>query len=225
MAAIDVTSRIEPGTVANLDRLAKWDLTSIATMRGSYAAAGGPATPLDPRVERSDAVIAGIEGSPDVRARWYRPAGAQGALPCLMWLHGGGYVMGTLDENDDRLDRLVVELGCAVVSVDWRLAPEHPYPAGLRDAETVWRRLAAEPAAFGVDPARLAVGGASAGGRPAAPLCPRLRGIRGPPPGPHLLVYPLLDDRELTHSSPATAELVRNGLVRGVVLDGTYTTC
>jgi acetyl esterase/lipase len=118
--------------------------------------------------------------------------------------------MGTLDENDDRLDRMVIELGCAVVSVDWRLAPEHPYPAGLDDAETVWRRIAAAaPAsAFGVNPDRLAVGGASAGAGLAAALCLRLRlRERGlPQPRLQLLIYPMLDDREQTASIRASAD-------------------
>ena len=136
MPAIDPYRRIEPGTVAKLDQLARWDLTSIATLRASYAAVGAPPVAADPRVLRCDATVPGVDGRPDVPVRWYRPAGADCALPCLVWLHGGAYIMGNLDENDDRLDRMVIELGCAVVSVDWRLAPEHPYPAGLDDAES-----------------------------------------------------------------------------------------
>jgi acetyl esterase len=192
--------RIEPGTLAMLDRLPRWDLTSIATVRTSYAAAGAGPVPPDPRVRRGDAVIPGVDGRPDVPVRWYRPASAQGPLPGLVWLHGGGYIMGTLDENDDRLDRMVIELGCAVVSVDWRLAPEHPYPEGLDDADTVWRRVAGDPAGYGVDPDRLAVGGASAGAGLAAALCLRLREAGVPQPVLQLLIYPMLDDRELTAS-------------------------
>lgn len=194
MPAIDVAARVEPGTVAKLDRLARWDLASIATIRSSYAAVSPPPVPPDPRVERRDAVIGGVA------VRWYRPVGAEDALPCLVYLHGGAYIMGTLDENDDRLDQVVVELGCAAVSVDWRLAPEHPYPAGLDDAETVWRRLAADPVGFGVHPERLVLGGASAGAGLAAALCLRLRDLGLPQPGLQLLVYPMLDDREVTPS-------------------------
>ncbi|CAI7976788.1 acetyl esterase [Frankia sp. Hr75.2] len=202
MAAIDVHKRVEPGTVALLDRLARWDLTSIATIRRSYAAVGPPPAPEDPRVRRRDQVIPGMDGRPDVRVRWYRPADAPAgaALPFLLWLHGGAYIMGNLDENDDRLDRMVIELGCTVASVDWRLAPEHPYPAGLEDAETVWRRVSANPADFGVDPARLVLGGASAGAGLAAGLCLRLRDLGVPQPALQLLIYPMLDDRELTPS-------------------------
>jgi triacylglycerol lipase len=157
--------------------------------------------PPDPRVRRTDAVVA---GRPGVRVRWYRPAGAEGSLPCLVWLHGGAYIMGTLDENDDRLDRMVIELGCAVVSVDWRLAPEHPYPAGLDDASTVWQALRDDPAAYGVDPDRIVVGGASAGAGLAAALCLRLRETGTPQPALQLLIYPMLDDREETASIRAS---------------------
>jgi triacylglycerol lipase len=198
MAAIDVTKRVEPGTLARFDRLARWDLTSIDTIRSTYAAVGAAPVPPDPRVVRSDEVISGNGGRPDVRVRWYRPASAPSPLPGLVWLHGGAYIMGNLDENDDRLDRMVIELGCAVVSVDWRLAPEHPYPEGLDDADTVWSRVCAEPAVFGLDPARLVLGGASAGAGLAAALCLRLRETDGQQPLLQLLIYPMLDDRELT---------------------------
>lgn len=210
MPAVDVNRRVEPGTVAQLDRLTRWDLTSIDTIRSSYAAVEAPPAPADPRVRRSDEVIAGVDGRPDVRVRWYRPAEAaplgKRPLPCLVWLHGGAFIMGTLDENDGRLDRMVIELGCAVVSVDWRLAPEHPYPAGLDDAEAVWRRLTEDSGAFGVDPDRLVVGGASAGAGLAAGLCLRLRDSAWQQPALQLLVYPMLDDRELTPSIRASED-------------------
>jgi len=205
MTDTNKTGRIEPGTLAVLDRLARWDCKNVATVRASYAAVGAAPVPPDPRVRRTDAVIPGIDGRPDVSVRWYRPAEhADGALPCLLWLHGGGYIMGTLDENDDRLDRMVIELGCAVVSVDWRLAPEHPYPEGLDDAETVWRRITKDQSAYSVDADRLVVGGASAGAGLAAALCLRLREIDAPQPALQLLIYPMLDDRELTASIRAS---------------------
>jgi acetyl esterase/lipase len=203
LKAGDLSRRIEPGTLAQLDRLARWDLSSVATIRSSYAAVAAPPAPPDPRVTRRDEVI---PGRPDVRVRWYRPSEVDGPVPCVVWLHGGAYIMGTLDENDDRLDRMVSELGCAVVSVDWRLAPEHPYPAGLDDAETVWRAVSGDAASFGVDPARLVVGGASSGAALAAALCLRLRDNRSAQPVLQLLIYPMLDDRERTASIKASAD-------------------
>jgi acetyl esterase len=205
LPAIDVDRRIEPATVARLDRLADWDTTSVETIRSSYAAVRPAPVPPDPRVAREDAAVAGIEGRPDVAVRWYRPVDSDELLPGLVYLHGGAYIMGTLDENDDRLDRLAIELGCAVCSVDWRLAPEHPYPEGLDDAETVWRRLVDEPDACGLDGERLILMGNSAGGGLAAALCLRLRdqGLRQP--DLQVLIYPMLDDREATASMRALA--------------------
>jgi triacylglycerol lipase len=98
---------------------------------------------------------------------------------------------------------MVINLGCAVVSVDWRLAPEHPYPEGLDDAASVWHSIVSEPAKFGVDPARLVIGGASAGAGLVAALCIRLRDSGLPQPRLQLLVYPMLDDREITPSIQA----------------------
>jgi acetyl esterase/lipase len=161
-------------------------------------------------VERSDEIVAGSEGRPDVPVRWYRPVDAEdgSALPCVVFLHGGAYIMGSLDQNDDRLDRMAIELRCAVCSVGWRLAPEHPYPAGLDDAETVWRAIADEPGAFGVDGGRMVLEGISAGGGLAAALCLRLRdrGVRQP--DLQMLIYPMLDDRE---EAPSMAALATGG--------------
>lgn len=200
MPAIDVSRRIEPGTVAMLDTLARWDLTNIDTIRTSYGAVGPAPVAPKPEVERRDETIPGSDGHPDVAVRWYRPAGAQSPSPTMLWLHGGAFIMGTLDENDDRLDRLVMETGCAVVSVEWRLAPENPYPAGLHDAASVYAAIAGDPGRYSVDPDRIAIGGASAGAGLAAGLCLYLRENGLPQPVLQLLIYPMLDDRELTPS-------------------------
>ena len=203
--AIDIERRIEPRTRERLDRLADWDTTSVETIRASYAAVRPAPVPPDPAIERRDDVLAGLDGGPDVAVRWYRPAAAAGPLPCLVYLHGGAYIMGTLGENDDRLDRLALALDCAVCSVDWRLAPEHPYPEGLDDAETAWRRIAGEPDAFGLDGERLVLMGNSAGGGLAAALCLRLRDLGLRAPDLQVLIYPMLDDRESTPSMRALA--------------------
>jgi acetyl esterase/lipase len=108
--------------------------------------------------------------------------------------------MGTLDENDARLDLMALELGCAIASVDWRLAPENPYPDGLDDAEAVWNHICANTEALGLDASRLVIGGASAGAGLAAALCLRLRDGGGKLPILQLLVYPMLDDREVAPS-------------------------
>lgn len=194
--AVAVHRRVEPATLDRLDLLTRWDTTSIDTLRTSYAEVTPPPTPVSERTERVDDVVPGIAGRPDVPVRWYRPRDATGPLPTIMYLHGGAFIMGGLDENDDRLDLLAADIGCAVVSVDYRLAPENPYPAGLDDAELVWRHIRANADVLGVDPSRLVVGGASAGAGLATALCIRLAQEGLPQPALQLLVYPMLDDRE-----------------------------
>lgn len=129
-----------------------------------------------------------------VPVRVYRPAvGASGGA--LLWLHGGGLIVGRPAMDDGRCVAWARDLGLVVVSVDYRLAPEHPFPAALDDAYAAWSWLQGAANGLGVDPARIAVGGASAGGGLAACLAQRLRDAGGPQPAAQLLVYPMLDDR------------------------------
>ncbi len=129
-----------------------------------------------------------------VAVRIYRPHGrASGAA--LLWLHGGGLMMGTPRADDWRCGSWARELGLVVVSVRYRLAPGHPFPAALDDAHRAWRWLQGAATALTVDPTRVAVGGASAGGGLAACLAQRLRDEDGAQPSAQLLVYPMLDDR------------------------------
>lgn len=200
MAAIDVDARVEPQLRPMLERLARWDTESIETIRETYARVAPGPVPAHPDVRRTDARVPGLPGNPEVPVRWYRPADADDPLPCLVYLHGGAYIMGGLDENDERLDRIANELHCAVVSVDWRLAPEHPYPAGLDDAEAVWRFLRDAGEDAGIDPQRIVLGGGSAGAGLAAALCLRLRDTGQVQPALQWLIYPMLDDREITPS-------------------------
>jgi len=145
-----------------------------------------PAT--GPGVEARDHAEAGA------RVRVYRPRdGASGAA--LLWLHGGGLIVGALRMDDARCGTFARELGLVVVSVNYRLAPEHPFPAALDDANAAWGWLLGAAAELGVDPARVAIGGASAGGGLAACLAQRLRDEGGVQPAAQLLVYPMLDDR------------------------------
>lgn len=111
-------------------------------------------------------------GAGDTRVLVYRPAGqARGPLPVFVSLHGGGFVMGSADDDDVWCRRIADAVGCAVVSVDYRLAPEHKFPVALEECYGVVKWICANAAGLGVDPGRLAVGGHSAGGNLAAGLC------------------------------------------------------
>lgn len=129
-----------------------------------------------------------------VGVRLYRPTGTATTTPALLWIHGGGYVLGTAAQDDVLCRRFVRELGITVASVDYRLAPEHPYPAPLEDCYDALQWLARLP---GVDPDRIAIGGASAGGGLTAALALWARDHDGVKPVFQLLVYPMIDDRSV----------------------------
>lgn len=125
--------------------------------------------------------------------RVFRPSQQPTAdSPALLWIHGGGYIIGTAAQDDRLCRRFSAELGVTVASVDYRLAPQHPYPAALEDCWAALTRLAELP---GVDPARIAIGGASAGGGLAAALAQLAVDRAEVSPVLQLLVYPMLDDR------------------------------
>jgi acetyl esterase/lipase len=139
----------------------------------------------------SDDVEVLVLGS-GVGVRLHRPVGVEQPGPALLWIHGGGYVMGTAQQDDLICRRFVRKLGITVAAVDYRLAPEHPYPAGLEDCYSALTWLVGLPA---VDPARVAIGGASAGGGLAAALALLAHDRGDVTPTLQLLAYPMLDDR------------------------------
>lgn len=129
-----------------------------------------------------------------VGVRLYRPVGVDRPTPALLWIHGGGYVLGTAAQDDALCRRFVDRLGITVASVDYRLAPEYPYPTPLEDCYTALRWLADLP---GVEGDRVAIGGASAGGGLAAALALLARDRDEVRPVFQVLVYPMLDDRSV----------------------------
>lgn len=140
------------------------------------------------RVE--DRMIPGPAGP--IRVRVTAPAGV-GPFPGLVFFHGGGWVVGSIASHDHLCRAVTDAAGLAVVSVDYRLAPEHPFPAAVDDAEAATAWVAANADALGIDPARLAVGGDSAGGNLAAVVARRARDRGGPRLAFQLLIYPITD--------------------------------
>lgn len=136
----------------------------------------------------------------DVRVRVYRPS--TGSEPAaLLWIHGGGLIFGTLGQDDPRCSGLALALGITVVSAEYRTAPEHRFPRPLDDCAAAWDWLLGHADELGVDPARVVLGGASAGGGLAAALAQRLHDEGGRQPAGVLLVYPMLDDRTAADES------------------------
>lgn len=127
-----------------------------------------------------------------VSVRLHRPAGTSSPGPALLWIHGGGYVIGDAAQDDDLCRRFAEKLGATVAAVNYRLAPQHPYPVPLEDCYAALSWLTGLPS---VDPDRVAIGGASAGGGLAAALALLTRDRGEIPLVAQLLVYPMLDDR------------------------------
>ena len=143
-----------------------------------------------PIAETRDLTAPGPAGP--IPLRLYRPS-ADAVLPVLVFFHGGGWVVGDIETHDTVCRHLANRAECAVVSVDYRLAPEHKFPAAVDDAYAATAWVADNAAALGADPARLAVGGDSAGGNLAAVVCLRARDAGGPQIRYQLLIYPATD--------------------------------
>ena len=139
--------------------------------------------------------VPGPPGAPEVQVRLYRPASLSRPVPALLWIHGGGLVMGRPEQDELSSARHARELGIVVAAVRYRLAPEHPFPAGLEDCYAALTWLHGNAERLGVQPDRIAIGGASAGGGLTAALAQLAHDRQQVTPTFQLLIYPMLDDR------------------------------
>ncbi|WP_158575837.1 alpha/beta hydrolase [Streptomyces corynorhini] len=157
----------------------------------------------EPIEHRKDLIAPGPAG--DLPVRLYHPAPGR-RLPLIVFFHGGGWIVNDLDTHDRLCARLAVESSCAVLSVDFRCAPEHPYPAPVEDgyAALVW--AASHGDVLGVDTSRVAVAGDSSGGTVATAVCMTARDRGGPVIGQQTLIYPVTD-----HLDPPTASYRERG--------------
>ncbi|MBL8685167.1 MAG: alpha/beta hydrolase [Myxococcales bacterium] len=160
-----------------------------------WLTARAPARRVAKTVERRAMSFVSPSGGHTIEVFVHRPRRVSGATPALLWMHGGGYVLGSPAQDAALNASFADKLEITVVAVRYRLAPQHPYPAGLEDcyAALEWMRKNAD--AIGIDGDRIAVGGASAGGGLAAALALLARDRDGAKPVFQLLVYPMLDDR------------------------------
>lgn len=176
----------------------------VISARG-MAPFGRAARPMDEirelRIERGDSAVA---------ARLYRPARAPAGAPAIVYYHGGGGVIGSMDEYDPVATQLAEDTGYAVVSVDYRLSPEHLFPTGVEDAIAAYLWVREHAAALGVNGERVAVAGDSMGGNFAAVVCQQALRRNLPLPALQVLLYPALD---CSMSSPSHTTLARGYLL------------
>lgn len=159
----------------------------------------GMEVPENPNVVKEDRTVPGPDG--EIPVRIYRPVDAAGQLPGIYFIHGGGMILGDIDGEDATATMICDRVGAVVVSVGYRLAPEHPHPAPVEDcyAGLVW--TAKNAADLGMDPARLALYGGSAGGGLVIGVALLARDRGGPAITFMMPIYPMIDDRNETPSS------------------------
>jgi acetyl esterase/lipase len=203
---------LEALAASPVDELTAEGLPKVRAERASEFARLQPTLPAFPGIDVRDERIPGPPDAPPVRVLIYLPTQlatrTQGSLPALVWIHGGGYVLGSADADEAQVKTIVDQVGCLVVSVDYRLAPEAPFPAAVEDSYAALAWLHRHVGELGVDAARIAVGGASAGGGLAAALALLARDRAEFPIAFQLLLVPMLDDRTVTASDqhPYTGE-------------------
>ena len=181
----------------NIGNLSAETLPTVRDLRGQMLGL----VPLSDAVERVDHVVPGPDGAPDVTLRVHRPKNVTGDLPCVYSIHGGGYVLGSYDMDDLRFDVWSPSLPAVGVSVEYRLAPETPYPGPLEDCYAGLRWVFENANSLGIDPNRIGISGASAGGGLAAGLALLVRDRGDFQVAFQMLIYPMIDDRHKTPSS------------------------
>ena len=201
---VDVTSLLDPEIAAMLaaspvnigEVLGSLTPESVVTIREMFSAT--PPPPLSDEVTREDV---SLEGRGTASVRVHRPVVRRADAPGVVWMHGGGLVLGDNRMDDARFDKWCRELGIVGVSVEYRLAPEHPYPTPLEDCYAALAWIHHNAASLGVDPRRIGIGGASAGAGLAAGLALLARDRAEFAVAFQLLIYPMIDDRQTTPSS------------------------
>lgn len=203
---IDFRGRLDPAHRALLDLIPE-GLTDLSRIDRSrlltaqlMAAAAERAAPVE-GVLTSDHMIPSTSERPALMIRLYTPVGVDRPMPAMLYIHGGGFVLGEVGHFDAQCQQLARGADLVVASVEYRRAPEHPYPAPLHDsfAALRWLHRAAED--LGIDPGRIGVGGTSAGAGLAAGLALFVRDQGGPPIAFQFLEAPMLDHRGATASS------------------------
>ena len=196
-------SEVHPELQAGINKIpqftfARWNLWLL---RGLLNLLPAPKLPESLTIE--DVFVPVADSQTKIRLRVYRPKATSSMTPVLLWMHGGGYIIGKPEMDDGRCIQFVQELGIVVVSVDYRLAPKYPFPTPLEDTYTALKWVYAQAKQLGIDPARMAIGGESAGAGLAAALAQLALDRNEIKLIFQLLVYPMLDDKTVIRTDLA----------------------
>lgn len=205
---MDFIHKVDPALRAGLEAFPPdlLDLTDIPGTRQKLSDLfGALPAPVIEGVTSEDYHVPGPPGDPEVKVRVYRPE-ETGTRPALLWIHGGGYVLGDIEGDDAKARTLAKNVNCVVVSVEYRLAPEHPHPAPVEDCYAALKWLATNASNLGVNGERIAIGGASAGGGLTAGLALLARDRGEVNVCFQLPIYPMIDNTNTTASSRAITE-------------------
>ena len=198
--------RVNPEFLAGLESFTDFDfkVEQLEAMREGMAQAVQPLTSTE-TVDIINKTITGIDDN-EIRVRIYKPAHQDQQLPVLLWIHGGGYILGSIEDNDYLCVQVVETANCVVVSVDYRLAPEYPYPAPLEDCYSALAWIADNAVELKIDKSRIGVAGASAGGGLTAGLTLLARDREYPSICFQMPLYPMINDSNDTPSANEITE-------------------
>jgi triacylglycerol lipase len=194
---------VDPQLLPLLDSMPPMQLSAATLPAMRAAPARFPVRPED--VDRSEMTVRkapGRDDAPEVAVAIYRPKGSEAILPCILHIHGGGYVVGSVAGNEAAHRALSPDLGCCIVSVDYRLAPETRFPGAVEDCYAALAWTVAHAAELKIDPARIGVMGESAGGGLAAALALLARDRGEYALAFQHLIYPMIDDRTCVAADP-----------------------
>ncbi|WP_149094393.1 alpha/beta hydrolase [Paenibacillus terrae] len=195
---MDFENRLLPELRSVIAQFPGFQLEENLELSRSYLSS--PPIEQSEHVRTTSRMIPSVAG--EILVKIYEPAQRTDVrLPAMLWIHGGGYVMGHPDMDDALCERFVQAAKCVVVSVDYRLAPEHPYPAAIDDCYAALTWMTDEAELLGIDLDRIAIAGASGGGGLTAALALMARDKGGPALIFQMPLYPMIDDRSITASS------------------------
>lgn len=206
----DMMDRLDPeiaGPLGEFMKLmggVKLNLEDLPAMRADGAkmmAAMIGQLPAIEGVSTEDRTVPGPEGAPEVNIRTYRKTDGPDKQPALLWIHGGGYMLGSVEQDEMKAKLFTLEGKCVTVSVEYRLAPENPFPAALEDCYAVLKWMASHADELGIDKSRIAIGGASAGGGIAAGLALLARDRAEVNVMFQFLIFPMIDDCNIAPAS------------------------